>query len=93
MIDKCDFVQAGVSLCLGTELFYSRLFMASNEAINNGDVRWTPARQGHRRQRPKRSHDKSRYESLEEGFGVRRCEGYSREKYTHDWNSNGLPLF
>ena len=42
--------------------------MASFEAINSGDVRWTPARHGHRCQRPKRSHDKSRYESLEDGF-------------------------
>ena len=67
--------------------------MASNEAINSEDVRRTPARHGHRRQRPKRSHNKSRYESLEDGFGGRRHEEYSRKKYTHDWSSNGPPLF
>ena len=73
----------------GDRTIYSPLFMASNEAINSGDVRWTPARHGHWRQRPKRSHDKSRYESLEVGFGGHRREEYAREKY---WNSNGPPL-
>ena len=67
--------------------------MASNEAINSEDVRQTPARHGHRRQKPKQSHNKFRYESLEDGFGGRRHGEYIREKYTHDCNSDGPPLF
>ena len=71
----------------------SPLFMASNEAINSRDVRHMPARHSHRLQRPKRSHDKCRYESIKEGFGGRRREHSSRKKYTRDWSSNGPPLF
>ena len=67
--------------------------MASNEAINSRDVRRAPACHGHRRQRPKRSHNKSRDGSLEEGFGGHRREEYSRKKYTRDWSSNRPPLF
>ena len=48
-----------------------------NEAINSRDVRRTPARHSHSCQRPKRSHDKCRYESLEEGFGGHRRKEYS----------------